>query len=54
MKRYFWNVLNEVLGKIERTNHVINKEFKHNEYLKLNPRVAKKRYINLYSSGKYR
>ena len=31
---------------------VINKE-KHNEYLRLNLHVAKKRFINLYSSGKY-
>ena len=42
----------EVLGKIEGNNYVINKE-KHNEYLRFNPHVAKKRLINLYSSGKY-
>ena len=49
---YFWNVSTEVLGKIEGNNYVINKG-KHNEYLRFNPHVAKKRFINLYSSGKY-
>ena len=43
-----WVVRNLELGN----NYVINKE-KHNEYFRFNPHVAKKRFINLYSSGKY-
>ena len=49
---HFWYDSNKVLGKIEGLNYATNKE-KHNEYLMCNPHVAKKRFINLYSSGKY-
>jgi len=49
---YFWNVSNEVLGKIEGPSYLSNKET-HNEYLWFHPFVAKKRFVNLYSTGKY-
>ena len=49
---HFWNVSNEVLTRIEGTSYVRDKE-KHNEYLWLHPYVAKKRFINLYSTGRY-
>ena len=49
---YFWNVSNEVLGKIEGPSFLSNKET-HNEYLWFHPFVAKKRFVNLYSTGKY-
>ena len=48
----FWNVSNEVLGKIEGPSYLSNKET-HNEYLWFHPFVAKKRFVNLYSTGKY-
>ena len=48
----FWEVSNEVLSKIEGSNYIENKA-KHNEYLWFNPHVAKKRFINLYSTGIY-
>ena len=48
----FWNVSGEVLSRIERGEYIENKE-KHNEYLWFNPHVAKKRFINIYSSGVY-
>ena len=38
---------NEVLDRIEGNNYIENKKV-HNEYLKLNPFVAKKKCINLY------
>ena len=50
---YFWNVSNEVLGKIEGPSYLSNKET-HNEYLWFHPFVAKKRFVNLYSTGKYK
>ena len=43
----FWELSNEVLDRIEGSNYVENKKV-HNEYLKLNPFVAKKKFINLY------
>ena len=46
----FWDVSNEVLSRIEGSNYAANKA-KHNEYLWFNPHVAKKRFINLYSTG---
>jgi len=48
----FWDVSNEVLSRIEGSNYAANKA-KHNEYLWFNPHVAKKRFINLYSTGKH-
>ena len=49
---YFWDVSKEVLSRIEGDNYIDNK-LKHNEYLWFNPRVAKKKFINLYSTGIY-
>ena len=43
---------NEVLLRIEGASYVSNKE-KHNDYLWFHPYVAKKRFINLYSNGKF-
>ena len=47
---YFWTVSNDVLARIEGANYLDNKS-KHNEYLWFNPHVAKKRFINMYSTG---
>ena len=49
---HFWNVSSEVLARIGGTSYASNKE-KHNEYLWFHPYVAKKRFINLYSTGRY-
>ena len=43
---YFWELSNEVLDRIENNNYMLNKE-KHNVYLKSNPFVAKKKFINI-------
>ena len=43
----FWELSNEVLNRIESSNYLENK-LKHNEYLKENPFVAKKKFINIY------
>ena len=43
----FWELSNEVLDRIEGNNYIENKKV-HNYYLKLNPFVAKKQFINLY------
>ena len=49
-----WNTIsrdklsNEVSDRIEGNSYIVNKKV-HNEYLKLNPFVAKKKFINLYS-----
>ena len=43
----FWELSNEVLNRIEGNNYLENKKV-HNEYLKLNPFVARKKFINLY------
>ena len=40
-------MVNEVLNRIESNNYIENKKV-HNEYLKLNPFVARKKLINLY------
>ena len=48
----FWEVGNEVLSRIEGINYIENK-VKHNQYLWFNPYVAKKKFVNLYSTGKY-
>ena len=37
----------EVLKRIEGNDYIENKE-KHNEYLKLHPFVAKKKFINIH------
>ena len=52
MIAFFWNVSNEVLIRIEGASYASNKE-KHNDYLWFHPYVAKKRFINLYSTGKF-
>ena len=43
---HFWGLTKEVLDRIEGPNYIDNKKV-HNEYLKLNPFVAKKKFINL-------
>ena len=49
---FFWNVSNEVLVRIEGASYVSKKE-KHSNYLWFHPHVAKKRFINHYSTGKF-
>ena len=44
---HFWELSDEVLKRIQGNNYILNKEI-HNEYLKANPFVAKKKFINLY------
>ena len=44
----FWEVSDEVLSRIEGPSYVANKE-KHNVYLQLNPFVARKKFINLFT-----
>ena len=46
----YWEVSYTILDRIEGINYLANKA-KHNEYLKSNPWVAKKRYINLYKDS---
>ena len=43
----FWELSKEVLDRIEGHNYLVNKEI-HNEYLKLNPFVARKKFINIH------
>ena len=43
----FWELANEVLQRIEGSGYLENK-LVHNEYLKLNPVVAKNKFINIY------
>ena len=47
---FFWNVSNEVLVRIEGASYVSKKE-KHSDYFMFH--VAKKRFIHLYSTGKF-
>ena len=42
----FWELSGQVLKRIEGNDYIENKE-KHNEYLKLHPFVAKKKFINI-------
>ena len=42
----FWELSGEVLKRIEGNDYIENKE-KHNEYLKLHPFVAKKKFITI-------
>ena len=42
----FWDISYEVLSRIEGSNYLKNKA-QHNEFLKLNPYLAKKKFINL-------
>ena len=44
---HLWELSNEVLDRIEGYIYIENKKV-HNEYLNLNPFVAKKKFINLY------
>ena len=48
----FWEVSDEVIFRIEGTNYLENKE-RHNEYLRNNTHVAKKRFVNIRSTGLY-
>ena len=48
----FWEVSKDVLSRIEGDNYIENKA-KQNLYLWFNPYVAKKKFVNLYSTGKY-
>ena len=43
----FWELSNEVLERIEGYNYIDDMKV-HNEYLKLNPFVLKKKFISLY------
>ena len=43
----FWEISDEVLNRIEGVNYLENK-MRHNRFLKDNPCVAKKRFINIY------
>ena len=43
----FWEISDEVLNRIEGVNYLENK-LKHNIYLKDNPIVAQKRFINIH------
>ena len=42
----FWDVSHEVLSRIEGQGYLENKAM-HNEYLKINPFAARKKFINL-------
>ena len=48
----YWEVSNEVLSRIENSSYLENKN-KHNKYLWFNPHVAKKQFVNMYTTGKY-
>ena len=48
----FWDVSDEVLSRIEG-NSYLERKVKHNKFLKDNPFVAKKQFVNLYSTGLY-
>ena len=48
----FWDVSDEIFSRIEGPSYLANKK-RHNDYLKLNPFVAKKKFINLSSTGLY-
>ena len=43
----FWEISDEVLNRIECGNYIENK-LKHNSFLKDNPLVAKKKFINIF------
>ena len=43
---YFWEISDEVLNRVEGVNYLENKR-KHNSFLKDNPFVAKKKFINI-------
>ena len=43
----FWEISDKVLNRIEGVNYLENK-VKHNTYLKDNPIVAKKKFINIH------
>ena len=44
----FWEISDEVLNRIEGVNYLENK-MRHNRFLKDNPFVAKKKFINIYN-----
>ena len=48
----FWDVSHEVLSRIEGQGYLENKA-KHNEFLKINPFAARKKFINMYSTGEH-
>ena len=43
----YWEISDEVLNRIEAGSYLENK-IRHNEFLKDNPFVAKKKFINLH------
>jgi len=43
----FWQISDEVLNRIEGVNYLENK-IRHNSFLKDNPIVAKKKFVNIY------
>jgi hypothetical protein len=45
-EHHFWSISKEVIGRIEGSNYLENKE-KHNDYLWFHPYLAKKQFINL-------
>ena len=47
---HFWEVSDEVISRIEGPSYLANKG-KHNMYLRLNPFVARKKFINLVTTG---
>ena len=48
----FWDVSYDVLSRIEGPGYLENKA-SHHEYLKRNPFAARKKFINVYSTGEY-
>ena len=52
MNGNFWDVSHEVLTRIEGEGYLENKA-SHNEYLKLNLFAARKKFINIHSSGEH-
>ena len=47
---HYWEVSYQVLDKIEGGDYLSNK-MEHNEYLRLNPYVARKKGVNLKVTG---
>ena len=45
----FWQISDEVLDRIEGVNYLANK-IRHNSFLKDNPIVAKKKFVNIYQN----
>ena len=45
----YWEISEEVLNRIEAGSYLENKT-RHDEYLKVNPLAAKKKFVNLHKS----